>query len=120
MKTDCCVKSFLLNGPIVYIHWFWQALFFLLLEEENNKPGILIAYALLNYKWNLKGGFIEAIFRIIGYQTNLVRFLGPIYVEVMVPGVNCMYWPGPPEQTKGKEKSFHLPENNDKLLYKAE
>ena len=43
-----------------------------------------------------------------------------MYVEVMVPGVNCMYWPGPPEQTKGKEKSFHLPENNDKELYKAE
>ena len=37
----------------------------------------------------------------------------------MVPGVNCMYWPGPPKQTKGKEKNFHLPENNDKSLYKA-
>ena len=38
----------------------------------------------------------------------------------MVPGVNCMYWPGPPEHTKGKKKSFHLPENNDKVFCKAE
>ena len=42
------------------------------------------------------------------------------YVEVSLPGVNCMYWPGPPEQTKGKEKDLHLPENNDKELYEAE
>ena len=42
------------------------------------------------------------------------------YVEVSLPGVNCMYWPGPPEQTKGKEKDLHLPENNDKEMYKAE
>ena len=65
----------------------------------------------LSYQWKSHGK--DPLFGILcdKYDQN---------IEVMLPGVNCMYWPGRPEQTKGKEKDFHLPENNDKELYKVE